>query len=414
MTKNLESVTVEKRDGKEVPFNRVNISVAVTKAVKASHQSFDPTKDPMYDAKNNEVVDAVIDEVDTFLNHEPGRIHVERIQDLVERVLIKKGYADTAKEYILYRKKRDEIRNTRNKTAECMEEILGKSSEDSNLKRDNANVNGDTAMGTMLQIGANVSKEYYLDNRINRTATTAHRDGHIHIHDLDFYDLTVTCCQIDAKKILEGGFNTGHGYLREPASILSAAALAAIAIQSDQNDCHGGQSIPNLDYGLAKYVEKSFAKHFKDNFSKLFDFAFSYYITPGEETRKKLDELMPEMEKSILDSLNGQLSTKMVKPTYNAIYEMAKKLEEKNIVSSDDVNVVSYLEKIIQTALDDSLRETDKETHQAMEAFVHNLNTMHSRCGAQVEMPSIRETLYGARVISVETYMYHKSMIRVS
>jgi DNA-binding protein YbaB len=123
---------------------------------------------------------------------------------------------------------------------------------------------------------------------------------------------------------------------------------------------------------------------------------------------------MPEMEKSILDSLNGQLSTKMVKPTYNAIYEMAKKLEEKNIVSSDDVNVVSYLEKIIQTALDDSLRETDKETHQAMEAFVHNLNTMHSRCGAQVEMPSIRETLYGARVISVETYMYHKSMIRVS
>ena len=130
MTKNLESVTVEKRDGKVVPFNRVNISVAVTKAVKASHQSFDPTKDPMYSAKNNEVVDAVIDEVDTFLNHEPGRIHVERIQDLVERVLIKKGYADTAKEYILYRKKRDEIRNTRNKTAECMEEILGKSSEE--------------------------------------------------------------------------------------------------------------------------------------------------------------------------------------------------------------------------------------------------------------------------------------------
>ena len=240
-------------------------------------------------------------------------------------------------------------------------------------------------MGTMLQIGANVSKEYYLDNRINRTAATAHRDGHIHIHDLDFYDLTVTCCQIDAKKILEGGFNTGHGYLREPATILSAAALAAIAIQSDQNDCHGGQSIPNLDYGLAKYVEKSFAKHFKDNFSKLFDFAFSYYITPGEETRKKLDELMPEMEKSILDSLDGQLSTKMTPLTHKAIYEIAKKLEENNIVSSDDVNVVSYLDKTIQTALDNAYKDTDKETHQAMEAFVHNLNTMHSRAGAQVK-----------------------------
>ena len=389
MIKNLENVTVEKRDGKVVPFNRVNISVAVTKAVKASHQSFDPTKDPTYNAKNDDVVDAVVDEVDTFLNHEPGRIHVERIQDLVERVLIKKGYADTAKEYILYRKKRDEIRNTRNKTAECMEEILGKDSEDSNLKRDNANVNGDTAMGTMLQIGANVSKEYYLDNRINRTAATAHRDGHIHIHDLDFYDLTVTCCQIDAKKILEGGFNTGHGYLREPATILSAAALAAIAIQSDQNDCHGGQSIPNLDYGLAKYVEKSFVKHFKDNFSKLFDFAFSYYITPGEETRKKLDELIPDMENFILESLRGQLSTKMTNLTHKAIYDIAKKLDSEKIVSIDDVNIVAYLDKTIQTALDNAYKDTDKETHQAMEAFVHNLNTMHSRAGAQVPFSSV-------------------------
>ena len=389
MIKNLENVTVEKRDGKVVPFNRVNISVAVTKAVKASHQSFDPTKDPTYNAKNDDVVDAVVDEVDTFLNHEPGRIHVERIQDLVERVLIKKGYADTAKEYILYRKKRDEIRNTRNKAAECMEEILGKDSEDSNLKRDNANVNGDTAMGTMLQIGANVSKEYYLDNRINRTAATAHRDGHIHIHDLDFYDLTVTCCQIDAKKILEGGFNTGHGYLREPATILSAAALAAIAIQSDQNDCHGGQSIPNLDYGLAKYVEKSFVKHFKDNFSKLFDFAFSYYITPGEETRKKLDELIPDMENFILESLRGQLSTKMTNLTHKAIYDIAKKLDSEKIVSIDDVNIVAYLDKTIQTALDNAYKDTDKETHQAMEAFVHNLNTMHSRAGAQVPFSSV-------------------------
>lgn len=389
MIKNLENVTVEKRDGKVVPFNRVNISVAITKAVKASHQSFDPTKDPTYCAKNDDVVDAVVDEVDTFLNHEPGRIQVERIQDLVERVLIKKGYADTAKEYILYRKKRDEIRNTRNKTAECMEEILGKDSEDSNLKRDNANVNGDTAMGTMLQIGANVSKEYYLDNRINRTAATAHRDGHIHIHDLDFYDLTVTCCQIDAEKILDGGFNTGHGYLREPSGILTAAELSAIVIQSDQNDCHGGQSIPNLDYGLAKYVNKSFEKHFKDNFTKLLKFAFSSFMTPGEETQKELDKLFPEMEKSILESLDGQLSTKMVRPTYNAIYEIAKKLDEKNIVSSDDVNVVSYLEKTIQTSLDNAYKDTDKETHQAMEALVGNLNTMHSRAGAQVPFSSV-------------------------
>lgn len=386
--KNLENVTVEKRDGKVVPFNRVNISVAVTKAVKASHQSFDPTKDPTYNSKNEDVVDGVVEEIDAFLNHEPGRIHVERIQDFVERVLIKKGYADTAKEYILYRKKRDEIRNTRNKTAECMEEILGKDSEDSDLKRDNANINGDTAMGTMLQIGANVSKEYYLDNRINRTAATAHRDGHMHIHDLDFYDLTVTCCQIDVKKILEGGFNTGHGHLREPATILSATALAAISIQSDQNDCHGGQSIPNFDYGLAKYVQKSFKKHFKEDFEKFFTFGFSSYLNytiPSDI----IDNVIKEASEEIFNTLEGELSVDPTKDTYTAIYNLAKKLDFEHIVSSDDVNIVSYLEKMVTSSLKSAYTGTQKETHQAMEAFIHNLNTMHSRAGAQVPFSSI-------------------------
>lgn len=379
----LSQITVQKRDGKLVPFNKVNIAIAITKAVKASHQSFDVTKDPHYNSKNDEVVDGVVKEIEIYLDKKPGIINVEKIQDFVERVLIKQGYADTAKEYILYRKKRDEIRNTKNKTAECIEEILDKASEDSDLKRDNANINGDTAMGTMLQIGANVSKEYYLDNRINKTASTAHRDGHIHIHDLDFYDLTVTCCQIDIKKLLDKGFNTGHGHLREPNSIESAASLAAIGIQSDQNDCHGGQSIPNLDYGLAKYVDRSYVKNFTEIFNNFFELAFESYWNSGES----IQEVGRNVAKEILLASNNKI-VKRVKDIKDNYGRKIIKMTEDH-VCEDSINVSAYLNKILEKSVVKAYYKTDKNTFQAMEGFVHNLNTMHSRAGAQVPFSSV-------------------------
>lgn len=386
MITTLTDVSVIKRDGKLVPYSPVNISIAITKAVRASHNTYDPTKDPSYTAKNDAVVEMVTDEVEKYINDlgpETKRaINVETIQDYVERALIKQGYADTAKEYILYRKKRNEIRNTRNKTAECIEEILGKKSDDSDLKRDNANINGDTAMGTMLQIGANVSKEYYLDNRINKTAAVAHRDGHIHIHDLDFYDLTVTCCQIDCKKLFKDGFNTGHGYLREPKSIGTAASLAAIAIQSDQNDCHGGQSIPNFDYSLAPYVKISLQKNIKELFVNYFEFAFSSYWASKESIRKVGEEIaekfIEEGNKFVEDGATA------IKTINKCISTAAKRVNE--CIYEDAINTEAYLDKILSSTLSKAYEKTDKETYQAMEGFIHNCNTLHSRAGAQVKV----------------------------
>ena len=145
-----------------------------------------------------------------------------------------------------------------------LDEINSASASESNLKRENANINGDTAMGAMLQFGANTAKEYYLDHMVDPEIAKMHREGWLHIHDLDFYGWTTTCCQIDLIELFRGGFDTGHGHLREPKSIGSYAALAAIAIQGNQNDQHGGQSIVNFDYAMADGVHLTYEKHLKD------------------------------------------------------------------------------------------------------------------------------------------------------
>lgn len=206
------------------------------------------------------------------------------------------------------------------KVKTIFDNITALSSRDSDLKRDNANINGDTPMGAMLQQGANTAKEYYLDTMIDPEIAALHREGWIHIHDLDFYGWTTTCCQIDLLKLFEGGFDTGHGHLREPKSIGSYAALAAIAIQSNQNDQHGGQSIVNFDYAMAKGVRLTYEKHLK-HYNEL-----------------------------IMD-ISGCSDEK-------SAHEMA-------------------------------MESTKRDTYQAMEGFIHNLNTMHSRAGAQVPFSSI-------------------------
>lgn len=195
---------------------------------------------------------------------------------------------------------------------------------DSDLKRDNANINGDSPMGAMLQYGANSAKEYNLTYLVNPDIAELHRSGWIHIHDLDFYAWTTTCTQIELRKLFKNGFNTGHGHLRAPKSIGSYAALAAIAIQSNQNDQHGGQSVVDFDYAMAEGVRYTFDKH-------------------------KIDGL------KIYNSLNVNWSD-----------------EDRDIWIGD----YAY-------------HKTIRDTYQAMEGFIHNLNTMHSRAGAQVPFSSI-------------------------
>ena len=148
------------------------------------------------------------------------------------------------------------------------EDITYSSAEESDIKRENANIDGDTAMGAMLKFGSEGAKQFYDMFVLNPDHTKAHRDGDIHIHDLDFLTLTTTCCQIDIKKLFKDGFSTGHGTLREPNDIASYAALCCIAIQSNQNDQHGGQSVHNFDYGMADGVRKTFVRIYRQNLAR--------------------------------------------------------------------------------------------------------------------------------------------------
>lgn len=352
----IENFNVIKRDGRIVPYDETRISNAIIKAVKSSHtdkefEKFDNSQlyELMTIIKNN-----------IILHSKTDKINVEDIQDIVERCLIKSEYADTAKEYILYRNKRSEIRNSKDSISKVIDNLLHTDSSDSNLKRDNANIDGDSAMGTMLQIGANVSKAYYPEHMMNRTAARYYKDGVIHIHDLDFYALTVTCCQIDPLKLFKGGFSTGHGYLREPNSIGTYAALAAIAIQADQNDCHGGQSIPNFDYAMVPGVYKTLKKNLIHNMNLVKMFS---------PTNK------------ILSSFGDKIKDYTSKDLENLLKKYKWFIDEKNVnyhPLDDD-----------QLIIKQSVEDTIKETRQAMEGFVHNLNSMHSRAGAQTPFSSI-------------------------
>lgn len=130
-------------------------------------------------------------------------------------------------------------------------------SEGSDMKRSNANVDTDSPMGAMLTYGSETARLWVDDCLLDEDAKSLVDENLIHIHDKDFYGLTETCCQIELDKLFKGGFDTGHGHIREPQSIGTAAALACIAIQSNQNDQHGGQSIPAFDYYMAPYVRKT-------------------------------------------------------------------------------------------------------------------------------------------------------------
>lgn len=139
-------------------------------------------------------------------------------------------------------------------------EIINSNNQD--FIQENANVDGMSPMSHMMQFAATASKYYTMEHLLSEKVKQSHEEGYIHIHDLDFYSSgTTTCCQIPLAKILKNGFNTGHGYMREPKSIMSAMALTSIILQANQNQQHGGQSIPMLDYDLAPYIQKTYRKN---------------------------------------------------------------------------------------------------------------------------------------------------------
>ncbi|MBQ2408639.1 MAG: anaerobic ribonucleoside triphosphate reductase [Bacilli bacterium] len=354
-------INVVKRDGKKVNFDASKIAMTIKKGFDSV---INENEEPKYNEKDiQKVFHAVLKRIEKEYK-EQEKIKIEAIQDLIEEELQKKGYEDVFKSFSEYRIRRAQSREQffddkrRHKFSKTIESLGLKSAHEEDAKRENANVDGDTAMGTMLQFGSTVSKEFAKAYLMKKKFAEAHDNGDIHIHDMDFMAMgTTTCCQLDLKKLFKNGFSTGHGFLREPNDIMSYGALAAIAIQANQNDQHGGQAIPAFDYYLAPGVLKTYKKQFKQTLYDLLEYSDFITFVNFEKVCEQINKLTSiEFDLSLFD-------------------KYAKGSEE--------------IKKIIALSSKKAVDKTDRITYQAMEAFIHNLNTMHSRAGAQVPFSSI-------------------------
>lgn len=346
--------TIIKRNGVEAPFDHKKISNAIYKANTAV------PGEAMSDKHIDFLTGIVISAVEPL-----GAPTVEQIQDVVEDTLIKADYGKTAKAYILYRAEHAKTRQAEGDLMEIYNDLTFRYAEDADIKRENANIDSDTAMGTMLKYGSEGAK-YYLDNYIlPKNIAEAHRAGDIHIHDKDFYMLTETCCQIDLISLFDGGFSTGHGYLREPQDIRSYAALGCIAIQANQNEMHGGQSLPNFDYAMAEGVRKTFRKLYRK--------ALSIYLEIN--AGKPLPVEVTDKLRSLTEDISLAKKQMTARDLLPALIDLGY-----------DASLATQAHEF---AWEKAYQDTDHSTYQAMEAFIHNLNTMNSRAGAQVPFSSV-------------------------
>lgn len=371
-------IHIIKRDGRKVPFNIEKIEAAIFHAAQA-----------VGGTDSNEALELAAQVCEIYEKQNPkGTPSVEEIQDLVEKVLIENGHAQTAKAYILYRYKRTRERETKSQLMKTMSELTFDAAKESDIKRENANIDGDTAMGTMLKYGSTAAKTFYEMNVLKEAHAKAHSNGDIHIHDLDFLTLTTTCCQIDLIKLFKNGFSTGHGFLREPNDISSYSALACIAIQSNQNDQHGGQSIPNFDYAMSDGIRKTYAHRYVENTARGIELLCGYDTDKARDAARSIAKKIKN-ESGIVPSLS------------NDSYYKPEAAELEKITDKETVK------KIQNFAASNAEKETDRAAYQAMEALIHNLNTMNSRAGAQTPFSSIN---YGTDT-SVEGRMVIKNIL---
>ena len=356
--------TIKKRTGDIVKFNAQKITDAIK---KANMESIDETfsKEQLSTITNN-----VIKALKNLKT--PG---VEQIQDAVEKVLIAGNFASTAKAYILYRAEHTKLRQAKADLMDIYDELTFTKAKDADIKRENANIDADTAMGTMLKYGSEGSKYFITSHILPKDIAVAHMDGDIHIHDMDFYMLTETCCQIDLLKLFKNGFATCHGYLREPNDIRSYAALACIAIQANQNEMHGGQAVPMFDYCMAPGVAKTYRKQYYKALGYYFNAMLDMKLEDASLLCKKIEQSLPiKISMSTADKFGKLLVDFLPKHqrehNYQEINEQTTQMAHK-------------------FAINTAWNETNAATYQAMEAFIHNLNTMNSRAGAQVPFSSI-------------------------
>ena len=259
---------------------------------------------------------------------------VEDIQNQVEMELMKSSRKDVARAYIAYRNQRSVARKA--KTRDVFLEIINVKNND--ITRENANMNADTPAGMMMKLSSETTKPFVDDYLLSEESREAVRQNRLHIHDKDYYPTkSLTCCQHPLDHILERGFSAGHGSSRAAKRIETASVLACISLETAQNEMHGGQAIPAFDFYLAPYVRSSFVEELKalenltgENYAHLYN--------------KEIDDYL----KKPLDGLEGEA-------------------------------------RMVQHAIN----KTVARVHQAMEAFIHNMNTIHSRGGNQVVFSSI-------------------------
>jgi ribonucleoside-triphosphate reductase len=370
---------ITKRDGRIVEFNPNKIRRAIEKAVSASDEYLSPV-----------IVDTLVLSAIQEVEKTDETPTVEKLQDAIEFVLNEGGYHNIARTFRDYRLVRARERERNSELFHIFHDITYADATDSDIKRENANVDGNTAMGTMLKYGSEGAKHYYLSEIISPEFAEAHRKGYIHIHDMDFYPFTTTCCQIDLNKLFTGGFGTGHGAIREPQDIASYMALTCIAIQSNQNDQHGGQSIPSFDYMLAPGVKKTFKRLYYQNLKKAL---LSVAYEAKEDDIKQFVDLLSSTD---YPSFSIDTIKEYQEIEYQAL--IAREIDKKVCVD---------VKKIQKQVFEFALAETERAVYQGCESVVHNLNTMHSRAGAQVPFSSIN---YGTD-ISSEGRMIIKNML---
>lgn len=361
----LEQLMVIKRNGKKVPFDETKIALAIKKGFDSvSVDNGEDEKLRKYDSKDiQKVYQAVLKKIEKEAK-KTDKFQIEQIQDFIEEELSSKGYEDVYKSFSEYRERRAQSRQSffddkkTHKFLKSLENLGLKSANEEDAKRENANIDGNSPMGTMLQYGSTVSREFAKAYLMKPEYAKMHDEGEIHIHDMDFLAMgTTTCCQIDLSRLFKNGFDTGHGYVRPPQDISTYSSLAAIVIQANQNDQHGGQAIPALDYYLAPGVLKTFKKQFKQT---IYDF---------------LD----------LDGFIGVINIDRIIREIDKVESIDVNLEE----FSDYQKGSNRVKEIFKLACEKAVQKTDRATQQAMEAFIHNLNTMHSRAGAQVPFSSV-------------------------
>ena len=352
---NVAKKTVVKRDGKKVEFDGAKIALAIRKGFGDIIANENPATAKYNETDVNLVYSKVLSRIKKIENE---RIKIEEIQDLIEEELKNNNYQDVYDAFSTYREKRTQSRQLfldekkQHKFLKDIENLALKS------EPEDVSIKSDTAMGKMLQYGSTISRQFAITYLMKKKFVEAHENGDIHIHNIEFLTMgTTTCCQIDIEKLYEDGFSIGETYIREPNDITSYTALAALAIQANQNDQHGAQSIPAFDYYMAPGILKTFKKQFKQlvfDYLELTDFDKFIAINGIEREIEKISTI--EFDSSIFD-------------------KYCRESEE--------------LKRMFRISYQKAIEKTNQITYQAMEAFIHNLNTIYSKSGAQTPFSTI-------------------------